>query len=550
MDREVRVPGGVTGRVELLDGVFAALRSGDVAGARKLAEAALTKGVEHPVLLNLRALGLEEAGRFEAALADLQRAHLLAPQDPTILNACGLALARMNRPEEALACYDRAISLAPDFGQAWFNRGWVLEQVGETAKAADAYAKAAEIHPQNAQAFANLATLDAKRGDIKATWRHAARALDLQPGLPTAMLAVAAVEGPAEAEPRLRELLRQTLSPFDRAMALGQLADVLDALGKPAQAFDAYAASNVAFRDEARSRFEPHGRQTVPQILAWLVPWAERLSRAGWTVDSDGAAGLGGERGHVFLLGFPRSGTTLVESLLAGHPDVATLEERETLRPAVLDFMRGPADMDRLARARGAELRRLREAYWVSVRGFGVDPAGRIFIDKNPFNTLRLPLIAKLFPHAKILFAIRDPRDVALSCFRRRFALNPTTFEFLDLVRTAANYDGTMRFASALEGKLGLAEYRLVYEDLVGDFGRVAREACEFIGADWREDLADFADRARRGEVASASSAQIARGLYADGAGQWRRYEAQLAPVLPVLAPWVQRFGYVQAPPA
>lgn len=162
---------------------------------------------------------------------------------------------------------------------------------------------------------------------------------------------------------------------------------------------------------------------------------------------------------------------------------------------------------------------------------------------------MRLPLIAKLFPHAKILFAMRDPRDVTLSCFRRRFALNPTTYEFLDLGRAAANYDATMRFASALEGKLGLAEHRLVYEDLVSDFGRVAQAACEFIGADWREEMADFGGRARRGEVASASSAQIARGLYSDGAGQWRRYEAQLAPILPVLDPWVRRFGYVQSPP-
>jgi Flp pilus assembly protein TadD len=550
MDRGVRVPASVSGRAELLEGVFAAIRAGDVAQARRLAEAALARGVEHPALLNLRALGLEEAGRFEAALADLQRAHLLAPQDPTILNACGLTLARLSRIEEALECYDRAIVLKPDFGQVWFNRGWGLEQLGETVKAAQAYERAVEIHPQNAQAFAHLATLDAKRGDAKATWRHAARALDLQPGLPTALLALAAVEAPAEAETRLRALLQQTLNTFDRALALGQLADVLDALGKPAQAFDAYAASNTAFRKEAQRQFETSGRQTLPQALAWLVPWAEKFDSASWTVDTAHAAGLAGERGHVFLLGFPRSGTTLIENLLAAHPDVVTLEERETLRSAVVEFMRGPAEMDRLARARGAELRRLREAYWTSVRGFGVAPAGKIFIDKNPFNTLRLPLIAKLFPHARILFAVRDPRDVVLSCFRRRFALNPTTYEFLDLAHTAANYEATMRFAHALEGKLWLAEHRLVYEDLVGDFAAVAKAACDFIGADWREDMADFADRARRGEVASASSAQIARGLYADGAGQWRRYQAQLAPVLPILTPWVERFGYVQAPPA
>ena len=157
---------------------------------------------------------------------------------------------------------------------------------------------------------------------------------------------------------------------------------------------------------------------------------------------------------------------------------------------------------------------------------------------------MKLPVILKLFPKAKILFAVRDPRDVVLSCFRRRFNINPSTYEFLDLARTAANYDGIMRLADVLRAKLPFAEHQIVYERLVEDFEGEARAVCEFIGVDWRADLVQFADRAQRGEVASASAAQIARGLYADGAGQWRRYRAQLEPVLPTLAPWVRRFGY------
>jgi hypothetical protein len=189
-------------------------------------------------------------------------------------------------------------------------------------------------------------------------------------------------------------------------------------------------------------------------------------------------------------------------------------------------------------------LRALCDDYWARVRQHGVEPTGRIFIDKNPFNTLRLPLIAKLFPGAKVLFAVRDPRDVVLSCFRRRFNVNSATYEFLDLKRTAANYVGTMTLAETLRAKLGLDWRPIVYERLVADFGTEAKAVCAFIGADWRPDLADFAGRARRGEVASASAAQIARGLYADGAGHWRRYKTQLAPVLEILAPWVDHFGY------
>jgi hypothetical protein len=101
-----------------------------------------------------------------------------------------------------------------------------------------------------------------------------------------------------------------------------------------------------------------------------------------------------------------------------------------------------------------------------------------------------------------------------------------------------------MRFAETLRPKQPLSEFRLVYENLMADFEGVARSVCDFIGVDWRQDLLDIAARGRQGNVASASSAQIARGLYADGAGQWRRYRDQLAPILPVLAPWASRFGY------
>jgi hypothetical protein len=246
----------------------------------------------------------------------------------------------------------------------------------------------------------------------------------------------------------------------------------------------------------------------------------------------------------VFLIGFPRSGTTLIESALARHPDVVSLEERDTLEGAVRAFMDDPRDLSRLALATGRELQSARADYWARVRKFGAEPAGRIFIDKNPFNTLKLPVINRLFPEAKIIFSVRDPRDVVLSCFRRRFNVSPSTYEFLDLQRTASNYDGAMRLATVLRSKLKLNERLLVYERLVTDFESEARSVCEFIGADWRDDLIDFAGRARRGDVASASGAQIARGLYAGGAGQWRRYREQLSPVLPILAPWVEKWGY------
>ena len=529
---------------QALEAVTAALRAKDVPRAKRLSGEALTRRLEHPLFLNLRALDHEEAGRFEQALTDLRRAHVLSPKDFAILNGCGLCLARMDRPEEALQCYDQALALNADFEPGWFNRGWVLERLGEIAKAADSYLKTVALNPSHTLAWATLAHLAARRGDVAATRDYANKALALQPGQPTAILALADVElsDPPAAERRLRELLaRSDLGEFDRAVAMGQLGDVLNASDHPDEAFVAYKASNDLFLKDAKPKFEAPGQPTVAAALAWMTPWAKALRPQPRPPSLPIARPASG---HVFLMGFPRSGTTLIESMLTAHPDVVSLEERNTLQASVRAWLTDPVALNRLMNARDAELSAYRQDYWACVKAFGSDPSGKIFIDKNPFNALKLPLIYRLFPDAKVVFSIRDPRDVVLSCFRRRFNLNPSTYELLDLNRAAALYDGMMEFAQSFRAAFSYDEHQLVYERLVEDVATEAQAVCTFIGAPWRDDLVDFASRAKRGDVASASSAQIARGLYTDGAGQWRRYRQELAPVLPLLAPWVERFGY------
>ena len=304
--------------------VFAAARAGDLVRAKALAVAALEAGHEHPVLLNLRALDHEERGRLEAALGDLERANALAPEDFSILNARGLVLARLRRFDAAVSCYEEALALRPDFAPAWFNSGWALEQLGESARAADSYARAGELEPRNAQAWANAAWLAARRGDKVSARSHAERAMAIQPEHPTAVLALASIEltEPATAERRLRGLLaRPDLGPYDRAVALSQLGDALDGLGRTAEAFAAYRDGNALFRAEAEARFESLGQTTIPQLQNWLVPWAEQLDARAWTQGGGVGGKRAGERGHVFLIGFPRTGTTLIESMLAGHPD-------------------------------------------------------------------------------------------------------------------------------------------------------------------------------------------------------------------------------------
>jgi hypothetical protein len=340
-------------------------------------------------------------------------------------------------------------------------------------------------------------------------------------------------------------LARADVGGETRASAWLLLADALDGEGDHARAFKAYRTGKAEFRRLHAPRF------------AGAVTALEASERA---LDRFAAAPAGrparrapeprlepgpdAPRRHVFLTGFARSGTTLLEQVLGAHPEVVDLEEMPTLDELQRLFLAAEDGPGRLAGLDDKAWASLRADYWARVRGFGAEPAGKVFLDKQPLATVLWPALAAVFPDAKVLFALRDPRDVVLSCFRRAFKINPATFEFTDLERTARLYDASMRMASLARERGLLEVHEVRYERLVEDFEAEVRSACAFLGLDWREEMRGFAERARTRRIKTPSAAQVARGLDTGAAGGWRPYRQALEPVLPILQPWVERFGY------
>lgn len=250
----------------------------------------------------------------------------------------------------------------------------------------------------------------------------------------------------------------------------------------------------------------------------------------------------------VFILGFPRSGTTLLGQILAAAPGTVLLEEKPLLAGAAAAFIDAPDGLARLAAASEDALRPYRDDFWQRARAhggdLGGDPAGRAVIEQTAFNTLNLPLIARLFPRAKIVFAIRDPRDVVLSCFRRQFAATPLTLEFATLEGAARLYDRTMRYAELCRERFALTFLDARYEDVVGDFDGTTKRLCDALGLTWSPALRDFHLASQGRTLGTRSAGQIRRGLNADSLAVWRRYGPRLADIEPILAPWIARFGY------
>jgi tetratricopeptide (TPR) repeat protein len=529
-----------------LRAVLAYAQNRDWQRAGTAARQALAGGLEHPLLLNVAATTLEQEGKFADALQLLERAVAIAPQDIGARNALALCLQRLERPADALVHVDELLNDHPELGFAHASKGNALIALGWLGRARTSHLRALELEPANIAAMAALASIASHRGDHDEARGWAEKVLLAVPNFPDAVLSLAAAElaggDAARAQTLIRELLADArVAPVDRARAHGLLGDVLDASGRYAEAYAAYTACNEALRQAHRRFATGTSLLTYTHLLAAAV---RRTTMQEPAVNFNLEPRATDPAGHVFLIGFPRSGTTLLEVVLDGHSRVASLDEHELLTEAARRFMSEPLDLAPLARADEAELAKLRAAYWQRVRRAGIEVAGKVFVDKYPMNTLKLPLIARLFPNAKVLFACRDPRDVVLACFRRRFKMNAAMYELLTLTGAAAFYDAVMGFAEEMRPVIG-ANWQVVrYESLMADFARETRALCEFIGLDWIDGMDDFATRARTREHATPSTAQLARGLDRSGVGHWRHYSAQLEPILPTLNRWVERLGY------
>ncbi len=519
------------------DAIEQALAERDIARAAELAEAALAEGQRDPMLLNLAAWKHEEAGEFDASLKLLGEALDLAPGDPTIIGAIGSALRKQGKLSEALRQFDQAIQLDPAAAAPWLERGMALETGGSLEAALASYHRAAELDPQSASAFGGVAAIASRRGDLDIALHFGERALALDPLDPPGAAGMARAEIESRRPERALTILQAVLATDLQDENLANLAalqgDALDRLGRYAEAFDAYLASN---RASARrlARFDGNGET--------FRGYAERLGRefaaidpASWKFEPTNV------QSPAFLIGYPRSGTTLVENVLASIPGVEALEERPTLAAGEPYLLKG--GLARLVEADSAKLDELRGAYWQAVAAAGIDASGKLFLDKDPLKGLKFPLIARLFPAARVIVMRRDPRDVVWSCFRGNFAPTPAAAEFTDLERAARHYDATMRTQEAFLAALPLARHDLHYEALVTDFDAETRGLCDFLGTAWTEDMRDFAQTARRRGVSTLSASQVSKPLY-DGSRQWQRYEEQLRPILPILQPWVEQFGY------
>ena len=533
--------------------------SGDAAEAKNL----VIDHDGHPGLARLAGYFHQQEGAIDQAAAAYRAAIEAAPQDWESWNNLGNALAELGDREGAIDAFESAINRvpAPGLPELFLNLSQTLSAVTDREKRLHTAEEAARRFPDNqtVRIELGLAQAAADRRDLaEQTLREAAAAEDyfgearLELGLllendnrldeldshiaecdaldPRPELAFLRAWSHRrrnrfeEADIEARRI-PDTINPIRTAQVR---AEVAERLGRSDEAFEQFTLMNRASR---LAHPPAHGQSYQEMIAAQTATMASPLAAV--------PATPGTPQDPVFIVGSPRSGTTLLDTLLTALPELQVFEERPTLSTVEHEF----SDLER--EADPARVAAARARYFEIAASLQGDANGRRVVDKMPLHMTHMPVIQRLFPAADIVLVERHPADAVLSCFMANFSPNFAMQSYTDLTEAAQTYAAVFANFSRARELLPLRVHEVRYERMIADLEGEMRPLLEFLGLPWREAVLDNqGSAAKRATVRTASYAQIGEPLYQRAVGRWERYTEHLEPVMPVLQPWISRLGY------
>lgn len=484
---------------------------------------------------------------YESARAVLKKGLDLAPRDASIraeyIKACYETL-QTEAALEALQDWTDFSGLAPDrlaeVGQHMMNLGEteraerVIAQLAYSELDVHAMLTLAQIMERTNRLQEAQQLVDRLSGDPRAG------ALGMDVLVTQAQLAQRAGDHERSCE-LFHRALTQVVHFHDRHFVLFPLLKSLDALQRYDEAFAAMT--------EAHASQVAHLKMTAPLAVARGVPtWeiarysCDPADVAQW--DHSDAPAL--EQSPVFVVAFPRSGTTLLEQTLDAHPQLQSMDEQPIVQAALDDIIAAGARYpEGMASLTAEQVSAIRARYFERAATKVKLAPGQRLVDKNPLNMLRLPVIKRLFPNAPILLAIRHPCDVTLSCFMQHFRAPHFVMLCSDLKSLADGYRRSFDFWYQQVALLSPNVLEIRYESFVDDFERGVREMAEFLRLPWNAAMLAPAEHARaKGYISTPSYSQVVQPVNQKAVGRWHAYQRHLAPIIPRLQPYLQRWGY------
>lgn len=492
----------------------------------------------------LLANALKDLGMMSEAIDHYRRAVEIRPDFLEALSNLGLALMVQGQTEETINCLNRALKLNPAAPQVLCNLATVLEREGRFDEARERLERALYYAPDFVDAMAKLAELAERTIRLDEAKRWVGKGLSLAPdniSLLTTAAQIARNEGRYQDAIEMFEKVRANETNPAILGEIGiNLGKLYDRVGDTERAFPCFVEGNRLL--EQVTLPADYDRQSYFRRLDELSAYLTDRLASSWKNEKESDL----TTAPVFLLGFPRSGTTLLDQILDSHPKLQTLEEKPTVGAMRQEFMRlTKGRSDALADLSTTEIDLLRKSYFDAVRQHIQLRPGHTLVDKMPLNTVNAHFIWRVFPDAKFILAVRHPCDVCLSCFMQSFAINEAMATFFSLDSTATLYAKVMGLWQQYVSKLPINYHMVRYEDLVSSFEHETRRLLDFLEVGWDDAVLQHTEHARkRGNINTPSYHQVTQPIYRHARYRWKRYAKQLEPVMEALRPFIEYFGY------
>jgi tetratricopeptide (TPR) repeat protein len=504
-------------------------------------------GADVPELRQARALW--QRNRFDESLSLFESAARKYPQNRVALIDGSRALGARFEIARAEAMLDRLIKLAGTDPEVLHLAGQSYRMIFRPEKAIDCFQRVLSVTKEIPDSFLELAILYERRHRIEEAQALIEDCLKAAPDYLEAELFKARLLRRMQAEADSQLLLQQLTAnprahPMIRAQAWAEIAQGHDRRQDYGQAM-----SSMLRCKELLQPYAPAARRESEVVLNQLCHLAESLTAADFERWKQAALSFPPQPNAV-LTGFPRSGTTLLEQILDAHSGLVSSDEREAfardLFPALWMTPATPIPTAKALDAAPVEkLLFLRERYRAYMTAALNAPIGdRVHLDKNPTLTLVLPGFLRLFPDAQVLIALRDPRDIVISCFMQYLPLNPNSVCFLTLEHTARRYAADLAVWRRLREMIASPWLEVRYEDTVANLEREARRVLEFLGLAWEPQVLNYLERLNQKAVSSPTYEAVRQPVHSRAIGRWKNYQRYLEPYLPILQPSIDAFGY------
>ena len=557
-----------------LDLAFNYLKREDLENAKKIYDELFLK---HPNNFHINFyLGIIafKKNQLNLAIKYLEQASKIDETKSEVFNNLGLIYGYLKNSVKAINNFNKAIKVNPKFSMAFCNLGIIQKNIGLLSEAKKNFFTSIKIDPQNFIAYYNLGNYFTSINDIQNSEKYFSKAIEINPKNINAYNNLFDVLDKSNQIKKLNELLTKAEKIFEKNKiviffqaklkfqekcykeVIKTLTNLtfeteknkeINRLELIAKSYDHLKNYDEAFKyfqflnDKSFELFgKSYKKNNFLNLVKKRIFYFDKVN-----INIPDIKVKKSDEIPVFLIGFPRSGTTLLDTVLRTNKNISVIEEK----PIVTEFINllyneSEQTEPHIENINDDFVLKMRNKYF-SIREKFLDKKNKVIIDKMPLNIIYLGEIIRFFPNAKFILAIRNPYDCVLSCFMQSFKINDAMSNFFSLKDSANCYDRVMNLWEIYKNKFSINYHQVKYEDLVYDFEKITKDLFKFLSVEWNEEVLNFYKFSKsRGYISTPSYNQINQPIYSQSVSRWKNYKNQILNVDKILSPWASKFEY------